>query len=384
MKILYVIEGGLPYGSNRSLIGLIEHLVNDGVEVIVAGRSGGEMRAWVESLGGTYFPTYVAFLVWPRSNSLLRRVFFPVFVAGRILMNLVAVPRLIGICLRMQPDLIHTNVGPVSVGYFAARLLGIKHVWHLREFQGSGLGLKFFPSKRAYLKRLKRSDAVVCVSKAIAAHFDQPESSVVYNGVQSRTERSVIEEKDSCFLFVANLQPSKGVDLVIDAFGYFLARTGLQYELHIVGDGCVEYLAKLRSLAEERSGRGRVRFLGYRDDVPDLMRKAKAVIVAAENEGFGRVAAEAMFNGSLVIGRNSAGTAEILESVEGRCVGLSFSDRASLIERMCEAAAMYENDYRSIVERAQMKALNCFSLEACAERTLAMYRQMSGIVGEDK
>jgi len=49
-----------------------------------------------------------------------------------------------------------------------------------------------------------------------------------------------------------------------------------------------------------------------RDDVYAIMSRATALIVPSHFEGFGRITAEAMFNGCLVAGYNSAGTREIL------------------------------------------------------------------------
>ena len=51
-----------------------------------------------------------------------------------------------------------------------------------------------------------------------------------------------------------------------------------------------------------------IELLGYRKDIPELMSNAKCLIVPSPNEAFGFITAEGMFNGCLVVGKNTAGT----------------------------------------------------------------------------
>ena len=57
-----------------------------------------------------------------------------------------------------------------------------------------------------------------------------------------------------------------------------------------------------------------VKFLGIRKDIYSLMKNAMALVVSSPSEGFGFITVEAMLNGCLVIGRNTAGTKEAGES----------------------------------------------------------------------
>src|SRR5690606_32926627 len=101
--------------------------------------------------------------------------------------------RLLAICLRLRPDIIHTNIGPVSIGFWAAKILGIAHVWHLREYQDLDFGMRYFPSKGAFIRQLSRSNHVVCVTRGVAEHFDSPpNATVVCNGVALRDLTSLV------------------------------------------------------------------------------------------------------------------------------------------------------------------------------------------------
>ena len=57
-------------------------------------------------------------------------------------------------------------------------------------------------------------------------------------------------------------------------------------------------------------------FLGYRNDIAELMSCARAVIIPSYFEAFGFITAEAMYNGAQVIGFNTAGTKEQMDNVE--------------------------------------------------------------------
>ena len=53
-----------------------------------------------------------------------------------------------------------------------------------------------------------------------------------------------------------------------------------------------------------------VEFMGPRDDVHQLMKGALALVVASHTEGFGLTAVEAMSQGCIVVGNDTAGMKE--------------------------------------------------------------------------
>lgn len=66
-------------------------------------------------------------------------------------------------------------------------------------------------------------------------------------------------------------------------------------------------------MIDELELRGAVEFLGEREDVPELMRSAAAVLVPSIEEPFGRTVAEAMAIGTPVIATTVGGPAELIE-----------------------------------------------------------------------
>jgi glycosyltransferase involved in cell wall biosynthesis len=109
-------------------------------------------------------------------------------------------------------------------------------------------------------------------------------------------------KRESVLLTVGRFIPSKRIDLIIRVFKLSgLAEKG--YKLQIVGDDdlghklkkSLEYLVK--SLDLERY----VEFLGFREDVLDLMCKAQFFLFASVSEGMPNVLIESLFAGCHVI-----------------------------------------------------------------------------------
>src|SRR5262249_57444979 len=81
-------------------------------------------------------------------------------------------------------------------------------------------------------------------------------------------------------VFVGQLIPEKGVDVLLEAVAILVAR-GLNVHLDVVGDmtGWLSpSYARYRDIVRERAGRSdladRVRFLGWREDVPRVLATA--------------------------------------------------------------------------------------------------------------
>ena len=114
---------------------------------------------------------------------------------------------------------------------------------------------------------------------------------------------ALINGRDSRrLIYVGQIIPEKGVDLLLDAVGLLAAR-GCDVRLDIVGrmDGWVppaaaQYREQLLARAAAPDLSDRVRFLGAREDVPELMAGAAVHCVpsrAEQREAFGVVVVEA-------------------------------------------------------------------------------------------
>jgi glycosyltransferase involved in cell wall biosynthesis len=107
-------------------------------------------------------------------------------------------------------------------------------------------------------------------------------------------------------LALGRLHPNKGFDLLLDA----LATTD-EVHLWIAGEGPLR--DDLARQAERLGLGGRVRFLGWRDDVPALMRSADFLVCPSRHEPLGNVVIEAWAAGLPVVATASDGPAALIE-----------------------------------------------------------------------
>ena len=147
---------------------------------------------------------------------------------------------------------------------------------------------------------------------------------VIYNGVDLGPHDAAIDRaalrrelgchRDACVLLtVARLVAEKDQATLLTAFGH-LSRRHEHVHLWIAGDG------PLRSALEAQSrGLGlaaRVKFLGFRLDVPRLLAGADLLAITSLREGLPNVALEAMAARRAVVATAVAGTPELVQDGE--------------------------------------------------------------------
>lgn len=144
--------------------------------------------------------------------------------------------------------------------------------------------------------------------------------SVVHNaGPPRETEppasvRAPVEKEGWVLLACGRLVPQKGYPVLLRAFAAVQNEMD-DVRLLIVGQGPLE--RDLKGLADELGIHERVSFLGFRDDVINLMRGADVFVLSSLWEGFGNVLVEAMSQGVPVIAADCAhGPAEVLQGGE--------------------------------------------------------------------
>jgi glycosyltransferase involved in cell wall biosynthesis len=133
----------------------------------------------------------------------------------------------------------------------------------------------------------------------------------------------------------------------------------------LVGDalfGEEEYVSKIKALAEEAELKNRVHWLGFRDDVPLLMKTCDIVVhTSTEPEPFGRVIVEGQLAQRPVIASGAGGA---LELIEDGVSGLLFPPGDAIALR--NAIQKLEGDRnfaQQIAQQGYTSAKNKFALE---------------------
>lgn len=169
-------------------------------------------------------------------------------------------------------------------------------------------------------------------------------------------------------VFVGLLVERKGLLHLLDA----LATPGTMPSdatLTVVGDGPqraeAEHSARRPELA------GRVEFLGFRTDIPDLLRLHDALVLPSTMEQQPLVIAEAMAAGLPVVATDTGGVADMLGAVHLAPPG----DVPALSNRL--RALFADPDPGSTGRLLAARARERFAPEVCAQQHLALYRELT-------
>jgi glycosyltransferase involved in cell wall biosynthesis len=384
-KVLHVMNGAAG-GAALSTLGLIETLRARGIEscaVCDDRGSAAEKDAIRDAVAGRvrfvrlyWWNKKIRSAAWKRPIHELRQI----LSTGAGMASTASVAQL---ALRERADLIHTNTLLTPEGGLAARLLGLPHVWHVRELVGPS-ELFQLPRAGAALGALlaRRASAIVANSEQSAARLRAylPDGllEVVPNGIDvDRFARARTARPAGAPLVVAmvgNLTSRcKKHALFIDAATQLRRAAGANVEFRIYGHAPFDsdaYSRNLRDLAA-----GRVAFPGFATNPVTIMRDIDVLVHPADQESFGRVVVEAMAAGVPVVGVRGGGVGDIV--VDGETGLLAPPDDASAlaacVSRLVEDAALRAR----LGDAGRRRAHDRYSLAACADKIAAVYERAS-------
>jgi len=268
----------------------------------------------------------------------------------------------------------------------AASILGLPHVWHLREFVDLDYGLRYDWGRRVFRRFLRRAEATISISQAVRSyHLGGAESSrayVIYNGVAFSSEFEdlyrranflIAENSDRPFTFVIPglIHPAKSQEVAIRALS-LLAKENPEVRLLIVGDGDDR---SLRNLTEELGITSKVEFWGYIEDPFRAYLASDAVLMCSRYEAMGRVTVEAMAACRPVIGYDQAGTSEI---VQHEHTGLLYRGGAEALAECMRRLVEDPSWARQLGINGWRLAREKYTIEAYAERVYQVLVSVSG------
>jgi glycosyltransferase involved in cell wall biosynthesis len=216
-------------------------------------------------------------------------------------------------------------------------------------------------------------DAVVANSQAVADPIRNANAEVIYAGLDTSSDPPIPPAPGGPFRIgvLARLVPLKRIETVIEAHAK-LTSMGLQIETDICGEGPSE--TALRRLAEDLGVGESVRFLGWRQDAPALLKKWHLLAMPSMHEGFGIAGREAMAAGRAVVASRVGGVPELVEDgVSGILIPAADTD------------ALVQSIWSLSVDRPKLnkmgyegwkRANRLFSSQRMAEQTFALYDRL--------
>lgn len=373
MRVLYISNDSGISGSTIALQNIILCLRSKGVEPFVVCRDDGELTQWLQTEQIPYCVFSYNWNYQPSKKTIRDKIAFAWRIYKYYREEKNAINQLIKYCKVFTPDIIHTNNGIIHFGFKTAKRLGIKHVWHLREYQNLDFGMTPIPSMNSY-KKMLQSSFCISITEGVRNHFNlsKERCRVIYDAVLPMNSQRYSSKKEDYYLFVGRIEPSKGIEELIRAYHLYV-RNGGRTQLLLAGVGKDEYVVSINHMIDCFKLTSFVRFLGFRKDCYDLMYKAKALVVPSRFEGFGFITVEAIMNGCIVFGHNTAGTAEIASVCRNMVV---------LFDNIEQLASLLMSDILiedSVVEADQRISNQMFTNEISAQAVYDYYLTISNV-----
>lgn len=272
-------------------------------------------------------------------------------------------------------SIVHSNSTATDVGYYIAKKLRAKHVWHLREFLD--LDFNTSPSKgwEDLYSKIFNSDFVIAITQNIYSHWHLEKCShtkIMFDAVRSENEIVNIQQKDNYFVFcAATLGDGKGADVAVKIFcKSYLYKEG--YRLMMIGSYTPDYKKKLDLIAEQFNQLDFIDYLGFQDDIKPFFIKASAFLMCSVKEALGRVTIEAFFYGCPVLGHNTGGTSELIDDGVN---GYLYDNEEEGVRKL---RMLVENKDKTlaVVNRATMYAKENFTIEGYGTKMCNIYNSI--------
>jgi glycosyltransferase involved in cell wall biosynthesis len=284
------------------------------------GFSGGEVQVFLLLRGLTARGHDNRLLCPPasRAEEAARRGGVPVeTVPMRSDLDLVAAVRLMRALRRAAPDIVHLHTGRAAwLGGIAARLAGIPALITRRMDRPIRRGWR---TRVVYQHCAARVAAIspAIVAQLTAAGVPHERVRLVPSAVDPDRVRPVrpraetrhalgVDGGEPVLLAACALVARKGIDVLLDALAT-VGGAGVPVTTWIAGGGPQAHALRAQAA---RLGLERVRFLGRRDDIADLLAGCDVFVLPARHEGLGVAALEAMAAGRPVVASAVGGLAD--------------------------------------------------------------------------
>jgi glycosyltransferase involved in cell wall biosynthesis len=354
MRVLQVINTLALGGAEVLVCDLVPRLIERGLEVSVAvlQPAGTRLEASVKAVPGCRF-----------------------YVEGASNRSPLQVLRLAK--LFSQFDVVHSHLFPSQLWVAAAGRIarsGVKLVTteHNPDNNRRGKGIWYWPDSWMY----RQYDSIVCNSQATADALhgwvpcSRSRTTVIPNGIDFErfaTGRSARQsERPMTAIFVARLEPQKDHLNLLRALPQV---PGLH--LKLVGDGSLR--SELESFAAASGLNDRVEFLGWRDDVSELLNSADIYVHSTHSDGFAIAVAEAMAAGLPVVASNVPGLSWVVGDAAILCKPGDADDMASQLRMLAGS----EELRRELGQQGKLRARQ-FSIDATVSAHINLYESLVG------
>ena len=301
--------------------------------------------------------------------------------AFRILMNLIAIPRLLLIIRSLKPDIVHVHSIACGVGAIVARLSNTPRIWQVHESgpYGRSSDRAFFDLGERLSHRLVRwtNCCIYGVSSEIANLYNKKLGvagigvliqAVVLNQIDAEADAPALARLHSWLgrklVIVGSLLPLKDQITAVRAMPRIL-RDWPDTKLFLIGDDPLDMSVEIAGIARDLGIQDKIVEIGKLANAAPAIRCADCCLITSLDEGFGRVTIEAMLCETAVIAANVGVNREV--AGDGNADFFEPSDPESLAAAVSELFMRPQAEQRNQLARALSYARHKFSTEAATD-----------------
>lgn len=226
-------------------------------------------------------------------------------------------------------------------------------------------------------KYYRAMDGVICINNGQKNKIDDfyGKIEVIHNWLPGENKRilnakkaqkGAKKRKKTPFVIgsIGRLHPSKGFDLLIQAFKQVYAQNK-QVQLVLIGSG-----AEAGVLKKEAAGHPAIRFLPFEPDIAPRYHTFDLYVSAARSEAFGLTLLEAMAAGCPIVATATAGAQTVLAGQPATLVPVGQVEAlaAALAEALSQPPRRVQYDLKPFMAAPQVKKISRFYLDLQKEQ----------------
>ena len=279
-------------------------------------------------------------------------------------------------------DIIHTNINRDMIGGYFSRKYDIPHVWHLQEMYDSHFGLKTVRKKQLEWMN-NNCDQYIAISNTVAndwiTHGLMPSKmNTIYNGIQlDNYKQRQISAKDSQairFVMAGVVCKEKGQEQLIDAIASLPMSIQHRIEIDFYGGGKEEYLNYLIEKVSKYKLDKQISFMGYRDNISEVLYKYDVGVNCSKGEGFGLSTVEFMASRLCVLVSNCGANTELIHDQQN---GLVFEYGCPKSLADCIEELYLDPEKRNRLMRNAYNSSLKYSISECVDGIYQVYERLN-------
>ena len=351
MRLLFLGHSSALLGAERSMADIVSRAVLDGHAVTVALPGSGPLVSILESAGAEVvtLPLRAWMGAWH---------WVPPIGLARLRQSSLTERAVVDLIRDSDAEVVVTNTSVLPAGAAAARVVGVPHVWVIRESLRDNPQLRSLIPKRVIARRILDGADVLCtVSPYVREQLydlagrSHPRAFFVSPNptAGSTAAHPVPPPRPMTFVLPGFFSREKGQHRVVVA-AFLARRAGADLRVRLVGRGRRPYTRSLLALRQILRQDDVVQVAPWSDDLDGEYARAHFVLSASRNEAFGRTVVEAFAHGRPVIGLSRGATALLLGAGGGILVAPATVRELGRV--MAAAAALTQDEYMELARRA--------------------------------